>query len=192
MKTKKSKLTIAVILAVLAAAFVYMETREYIEKRDATFEDKILECMNFDTAFGGEIDRIDFITEALGGYIGVGSSTKDGLLNFVYIEDDGGSLALSGKTTVSAEVFIYNDDFETAKRVKIANRYSESHIYFNCYPHKDGLVPYVDGTKVTVYNFDITFGKKTYNMDFWFTKSENPPTVTTQNTAEQNLTQALT
>lgn len=93
-------------------------------------------------------------------------------------------MALSGKTTVSTEAFIYNDDYENAHRLKIANRFSKDHFYFNCYPHKDGLVPHIDGNKLTVYSFDITFGDKTYNMDFWFTKSENPPTVKLEKIAD--------
>lgn len=171
---KKLKLVASIICFSLA---IYLTIDEKITYNNMSFEEKILQEMNFDS-FSDEnsVDNIVLLDETLEGYFCVAISSEEELVNFGYIENKKNKLELEGKSFSSIPMIVYNEDPTLFSRTKILNS-SEKDFYYGCYQHKDGLKVFVDDCEVKLYNFTLNYKDKEFNMDFWFVCSENEPTV---------------
>lgn len=149
-----------------------------IADNELTFEQKVLEIMNYDELSGTKnVDNIIFLTEVDGGYFCVGTASSDETIHFGYIREENEKLEFAGKSFSSLSMIVNNEDPTIFLRTSILN-FSEKDYYYGCYQHKDDVHLTIDGADVEIHNFNLNCNDKDYNMDFWLVCSENEPIVT--------------
>lgn len=176
----KYKRIIAIILIALS---IYLIVSDEIEYSKLSFEEKVLNEMNFDT-FDDErpIDKIVFICDTEDGYVCVATSSEEELINYGYLKTDGNKLSLEGKSFFSFPLIIYNDDPAQLFRINVLN--SDNDYYFGCYQHKDGMQIIVNNSEIETHNFNLNYLGENYNIDFWFLRSEKEPNVSIKENQE--------
>lgn len=144
---------------------------------ELTFEEKVLEIMNYDEFSSTQnVDNIVLITEVDGGYFCVGTASVEETAHFVFIKEENGKLEFGGKSFSSLPMIVNNEDPTIFLRTSILN-FSEKDYYYGCYQHKDDVHLTIDGADVEIHNFNLNCNDKDYNMDFWLVCSENEPVV---------------
>ncbi len=166
-----------VILIVCALMFVYFAVDEKLTNNNMSFDEKVLEIMNFDELSGTKnVDNIAFIAEVDDGYFCVGTASKEETVHFGYIKEKNGKLEFAGKSFSSLPMIVYNEDPTYFLRTKILN-ISDKNFYYGCYQHKDDIKVIVDNNEVDIHNFQLMYKDEEFNMDFWFVSSEKEPNV---------------
>lgn len=149
-----------------------------IADKELTFEQKVLDIMNYDELTGTKnVDTIIFLTEVDGGYFCVGTASSDETIHFEYIREENGKLEFGGKSFSNLAKIISNEDPTTFGRTSVLN-FNKKDYYYGCFQHKDDLHLAIDGVEVEIYNFNLNYNDKDYRMDFWLICSENEPIVT--------------
>ncbi|MGN0486490.1 MAG: hypothetical protein ACI4GB_04585 [Acutalibacteraceae bacterium] len=172
---KKKILLVFFLICVLFVAFSTIH--EKITYSQLSFDEKVLEIMNYDNIFNEKsVDKIVFIKEVEGGYFCVATSSEENLVNFGYIREEKGKLEFAGKSFSSLPLVIYNEDPTAFLRTSILN-FSEKDYYYGCYQHKDDLRIMVNDSEVEIDNFTLNYGGNDFNMDFWLVCSDVEPTV---------------
>ena len=171
---KKIAITLIIVLALFA---VFSIVHEKITYTQMSFEDKILNAMNFDN-FENKIyiDDIVFLEEAEDGHFCVATSSSEETVHFGYIREKDVELEFAGKSFSSIPMIVYNDDPTMFLRTSILN-FSEKDFYYGCYQHQENLQVKVNDSEVEIHNFSLSYNGETYNMDFWLVCSENEPVV---------------
>ncbi len=169
-----------VLSAILVICVVYLVGSTIYERAtysEPSFDEKVLEVMNYDETAGTKnVDNIVFITEVDGGYFCVATASAEETVHFGYIREENGKLEFAGKSFSSLPLIIYNEDPTAFLRTSILN-YSEKDYYYGCFRHKDDLQIIVNDSEAEIHNFILNYQGETFNMDFWLVRSESEPTV---------------
>ena len=148
-----------------------------IADNELTFEEKVIEIMNYDEFSGTQnVDNIVLITEVDGGYFCVGTASAEETVHFVFVKQENGKLEFGGKSFSSLPMIVNNEDPTSFLRTNILN-FSSKDCYYSCYQHKDDIQLTVNGADVETHSFNLTYNNKVYTMDFWLVCSENEPIV---------------
>ncbi|MBQ8783743.1 MAG: hypothetical protein IJZ57_08235 [Clostridia bacterium] len=172
---KKKALIIIFIFCVLFSVGSIINDK--IADNELTFEQKVLDIMNYDELTGNKnVDTITFLTEVDGGYFCVGTASSDETIHFGYIREENGKLEFGGKSFSSLPMIVNNEDPKIFLRTSILN-FSKKDYYYGCYQHKNDIQLTVNGSDVETHSFNLTYNNKVYTMDFWLVCSENEPIV---------------
>ena len=107
-KMKKKVLGFIFIFCVLfsVGSIIY----DKIADKELTFEQKVLDIMNYDELTGTKnVDTIIFLTEVDGGYFCVGTASSDETIHFEYIREENGKLEFGGKSFSNLAKIISNE-----------------------------------------------------------------------------------
>ncbi|MBO5396181.1 MAG: hypothetical protein J6A97_04795 [Clostridia bacterium] len=149
-----------------------------IADNELTFEEKVLEIMNYDEFSGTQnVDDIVLITEVDGGYFCVGTASVEETAHFVFVKEENGKLEFGGKSFSSLPMIVNNEDPTSFLRTSILN-FSEKDYYYGCYQHKHDVHLIINGADAKIQSFNLRYNNKDYTMDFWLVCSENEPIVT--------------
>lgn len=172
------KKILAAIFIICVLFFVGSTIYEKVAYSKLSFDEKILEIMNFDEISGTKnVDNIVSLIEVDGGYFCIGTASVEETVHFGFIKEENNKLEFGGKSFSSIPVIVYNDDPTSFLRTSILN-FSEKDFYYGCYQHKDDLNVLVNDNQVEIHNFSLNYQGKEFDMDFWLVCSENEPTVT--------------
>lgn len=172
---KKKVLAILFVFCVLFSVVSLIYNK--IAKDELTFEEQVLELMNYDELSGAQnVDNVVFITEVDGGYFCVGTASKEDTVHFVFIKEENGELEFGGKSFSSLSMITNNENPTAFGRTSILNS-GEKDYYYGCYQHKDDSLITVNGTDAEIHNFSLKYSGKNYSMDFWLVCSEKEPIV---------------
>lgn len=172
------KKILPILLVVLSLAFIFFTVAEKVSYSKLSFEEKILQEMNFDQILDEtSVDNIILLKEAEEGYFCVATSSEEELVNFGYIKEKNDKLEFAGKSFSSIPMIVHNEDPTAYLKTKILN-FSDKNFYYGCFQHRDGLQLTVNDSEAEIHNFTLNYRGEEFNMDFWFVCSEKEPTVT--------------
>lgn len=171
------KKILLVIFLICSVYFVFSIIHDKVSYSELSFEEKILEIMNFDEISGTKnVDNIVLLTEVDGGYFCVATASGDETVHFGYIIEENGKLEFAGKSFSSLPMIVFNQNPAEFLRTSILN-FSKNDFYYGCYQHKDGVNLVINNSEAVIYNFTLNYSGKDYNMDFWLVCSENEPDI---------------
>lgn len=173
-----------IIISVCLVVLIVSSISGYIDKKNSTpktFEESIIYALRSDEESDDNPvpKRLDSKIETDDGYICVAetmSGEKALIFGYVIVEDND-EIKCKAHSMSSAELSLYNDDYEWFRRLKILN-FSKTDFYYNCFPYNEDISIYADGEKLPIYSFDLNFDGKDYKMGFCFVRSEKEPIVT--------------
>lgn len=179
MNANKSHIrNIVLILSLITLAFLIFFSPNQNEEKNKSFEEKVIDAIEFDPINEVTIKNIFLLDDFEDGYICVALDNEDRMV-FSYIEKDKRNEdKLVGKAAVfgSNESYVNNINPLKIFKVPLIN-FSQYTFYFGCCRSSKFKKILVNGESPKVYNIDVMISKRVYKLSLWFSISKHKPIV---------------